>query len=306
MAADGERPPNYDIDKLRSQSTRWAIRAFIAPAVLMLVSLATVAVAAFFAYLLWRGLSAIDLTMISWLRFPTQALSGMAVGLVVALFASDSRQVLGRSLSREMNGELSTNPVMFALAWCEPGKFDDVQVRRRRTAIRRLGRIASAIDEIPSRLKLRDPDIVRAAYERGHGVRALQTRVAYMDTEDQRQALMRDVAKVKDLYDAGRWYELSAVAVELIPVRHSALSRVGWSLTAAICTGGIIAIVVLVAMGKLPSATATYAPFLLTLFAVTALTRLGVAPDFMKQVTEVATKTQGAVVGKPEEKKDGS
>jgi hypothetical protein len=60
-----------------------------------------------------------------------------------------------------------------------------------------IDRIAATIEGIPPALEIRDPAVIRAATERGAGIRALKVRIASL-TQDGREAILAELLDIKN------------------------------------------------------------------------------------------------------------
>ncbi|MFV8242167.1 hypothetical protein [Mycolicibacterium peregrinum] len=221
---------------------------------------------------------------------------GFLVSALTAWAEIRSRRLAGRTTK----GLLAVDKALSILENCDAGSFSAHELRQRRKVNKQIDKLASTIEGIPIALGTRDPEVIRHAQERAAGMRALQVRVASMDAPE-RQGVVADLNTAKQLYDSGRWMELPAFEVA-IPARLSLGYRIGWGLVAFTCFSGIVTVVILTAMAKLPQAAAVSIPFVLALVLYAALGRLGVSGDAMKQAVDVTSKAQG-FVGAPAGKK---
>ncbi|QZH65023.1 hypothetical protein [Mycolicibacterium farcinogenes] len=223
--------------------------------------------------------------------------AGLLAATVIAWTEIGSRRFAGRTTK----GLLAVDKTLSILRSCATDSFSAHELRQRRKVNKQIDKLASTIEGIPAALGTRDPEVVREAQERAEGMRALQARVASMDSAEKR-TIIEDLQSAKHLYDSGRWMELPAVEVAM-PARLSLGYRIGWGLVAFTCFSGIVSVVILTAMAKLPQAAAVSIPFVLALVLYAALGRLGVSGDAMKQAVDVTSKAQG-FVGGPAAKKD--
>lgn len=228
-----------------------------------------------------------------------QVLASVGVAVAGAYVGRIIQNKLALVGSQTDKGLLATAPTIRVLSACNPFRFSEDELGLRKKAIKQIGRLAATIESIPS--SIQDPEVTRAAFERGQAMRALQARVAFMDSMEEQRSIVRDLASAKELYDSGRWKDLPAAEV-VDPPSPSLLSRATLTLIAFVCFTGIVAVLILTAMSMLPP-TAVPITFALGLILVPTLNRLGISGDSMKQAVEVVSKAQGGITGKTDEKK---
>ena len=182
---------------------------------------------------------------------------------------------------------------MLYLATCNRTIFTAREARNRKKVIRELQRLAATIEDIPAALKFRHAAVVRAALERGAGVREREVRVATLTAEDQ-NAMFAELQNMRGLYDSGRWLDLPTSDVGSEP-QLSFFSRILWVSVALMSLAGIIAMVVLTATSVVPQSVGAPVPFALGLILYAALARLGLSSDAMKNAVEVSSKVQSAL-----------
>jgi hypothetical protein len=220
------------------------------------------------------------------------AIFGAFVGAALLAFAA----YINRVARRGRHGLLAIAEAIDALSHCDPKKFNSSELHNRRKVNHEIERIAGTIEGIPAALKIRDPAVIRAATERGAGIRALKVRIASL-TQDGREAILAELVDIKRAYDSGRWLDIPAVEVQ-VGSRPTLASRILWIAATAITFIGIVAMVVLSAMGRIPQSIGAPVTFVLGLILYAGLARLGISAEAMKSGVEVTTKATGGL-GKP-------
>jgi hypothetical protein len=220
------------------------------------------------------------------------AILGVLGGAVLMWFVASNR----RSARRGRRGLLAIQEAIDALAQCDPKEFHRSELRNRRKVNNEIDRIAVTIEGIPAAMKIRHPTVIRAATERGAGIRALQVRMASL-TEEGRQKILDELEDIKTKYDSGSWLDIPAVGVE-VGFRPTFASRILWIAVAVITFTGIVAMEVLSAKGFVPQSVSGPAPFVLGLILVAALARSGFSVDVLKNAVDVTGKVTSDL-GKP-------
>lgn len=189
--------------------------------------------------------------------------------------------------SRTALGRLVVHDLIKLLRRCYVDSFHIVDTTQRHLVIRKIGKIAATIEGIPDLLGVREPDVVLAARQRASWVRAIQSRVATMSSEDDRREIIADLFVIRYLYNTGQWMKLPTYPVIAEP-RISAGARIWWAALAAISFAAIVAVVILTAMSEVPTSAIPICFFLGVLF-YSSLVRLGISGDALKQAVDVAS-----------------
>lgn len=213
-----------------------------------------------------------------------------AIGGVAAAALVDHRYRRAR-VARDKTGRLHVEPALRALNSCDPGRFGDDELKRRKRVNRHLDRLAAAVELIPASLASSQPSVIADAMARGAWIRGLQSDVASLSDENQ-QSLRTQLKSLKANYDDGNWKNISCATV-VGPQPISIVRRTVFGSMGALCLTLIILIIV-VPRGIPPAAVSTIS-FLLGSLGLTFLSRAGLLTANVQQAVELTTKAEDTV-----------